>query len=41
VSVSVKKYGYNIREQNARELSDGTANYFCVKEKISTVCESH
>jgi hypothetical protein len=39
--VSVKKYGYNVREQNAREVSDGTANYLGVKEKINTACESH
>ena len=37
--VSVKKYGYNAGKQNAREVSDGTVNYFGVKERNDTACE--
>jgi len=28
-------------EQNAWEGPDGTANYFCIKEKINTACGRH
>ena len=37
----MKKYRYNVREQNAREVLEGTANYLGVKQKIDTAFESH
>jgi hypothetical protein len=41
VILSVKKYGCNVREQNARKESVRTANRLGVKEKITTAGESH
>jgi hypothetical protein len=41
VILSVIKCGYTVREQNAREESVRTDNHLDVKEKITTVSESH